>query len=102
MINRLTKKKGKGKRKSIKGLYYNKVKRIIQVKVKMEKTNLNDGKGRFLHVPSKTPMAMLKVGGIFDESPIAIAICPTIKEKFINVDLANQLQVPKSSIVKNK
>ena len=60
----------------------------------MEKTNLNDKKGRFLHVPSKTPMAMLKVCGIFDESPIPIAICPAIKENFINVDLVNQLQVP--------
>ena len=59
----------------------------------MEKTNLNDGKGRFSHVPSKTPMAMLKVCGIFDESPIAISICPTITENFINVDIANQLQV---------
>ena len=68
----------------------------------MEKTNLNDGKGRFSHVPSKTPMAMLKVCGIFDESPIDISICPTTKENFINVDLSNQLLVPKSSIVKNK
>ena len=47
-------------------------------------------------------MAMLKVCGTFDESLIAIAICPTIKENVINVDLANQLQVPESSIVKNK
>ena len=34
-------------------------------------------------------MAMLKVCGTFDESLIAIAICPTIKENVINVDLAN-------------
>ena len=60
----------------------------------MEKTNLNDGKGSFSHVPLKIPMAMLKICGIFDESPIAIAICPAIKENFIYVDLANQLQVP--------
>ena len=60
----------------------------------MEKTNLNDGKGRFSHVPPKTPMAMLKVCGIFDESPIPITICIAIKENFINVDLANQLLVP--------
>ena len=47
-------------------------------------------------------MAILKVCAIFDESPIAIAICPTINENFINVDLANQLQIPESSILKNK
>ena len=45
---------------------------------------------------------MLKACGIFDESPVTIAICPTIKENFINVDLANQLQIPESSILKNK
>ena len=61
------------------------------MKIKMKKTNPNDEKGRFSHVPSKTPMAMLKVCGIFDESPIAIAICPAIKENINNVDLANQL-----------
>ena len=49
----------------------------------MEKTNLNDGKGRFSHVPPKTPMAMLKVCGIFDESPIAITICPVIKQNLL-------------------
>ena len=55
----------------------------------MEKTNLNDGKGRFSHVPLKMHMAMLKVCGIFDESPITNSICRAIKENFFNVDVSN-------------
>ena len=39
---------------------------------------------------------MLKFNGIFDESPIAIAICPSNKESFINIDVANQVQVQES------
>ena len=39
---------------------------------------------------------MLKVNGIFDESPIAIAICPLNKENFINIDVTNQVQVQES------
>ena len=41
-------------------------------------------------------MVMLKVNGIFDESPIAIAICPLNKENFINIDVTNQVQVQES------
>ena len=39
---------------------------------------------------------MLKVYGIFDESLIAIAICPSNKENFINIDVANHVQVQES------
>ena len=39
---------------------------------------------------------MLKVNRIFDESPIAFAICPSNKENFINIDVANQVQVHES------
>ena len=41
-------------------------------------------------------MAMLKVYGIFDESLIAIAICPSNKGDFINIDVTNQVQVQES------
>ena len=39
---------------------------------------------------------MLKVQGIFDESPISIAICPSNKENFINIDVTNQVQALES------
>ena len=41
-------------------------------------------------------MAMMKVYGIFDEIPMAIAICPSKKENFINIDIANEVQVQES------
>ena len=41
-------------------------------------------------------MVMLKVNGIFEESSIAISICPSRKEKFINIDVTNQVQVQES------
>ena len=62
----------------------------------MKETDFNKTKKRFLNIPTKVSMAMLKVNGIFDESPIAIAICPSNKENFINIDVANQVQVQES------
>ena len=56
---------------------------------------------RFINVPSKVPFAMLIVNGVFYASPITIAICPIIKENFINLDILNQLQVSESIIEKN-
>ena len=44
----------------------------------------------------KVSMAMLKVNAIFDESLIAITICPSNKENFINIDVVNQVQVQES------
>ena len=41
-------------------------------------------------------MTMLKVNEIFDETPIAIAIFPSDKKFFINIDVANQVQVQES------
>ena len=62
----------------------------------MEETDFNKEEKRFLNFPTKVPMAMLKVYGIFDESPIAIAISPANKKFFINIDVANQVQVQES------
>ena len=65
-------------------------------KVKMKETDFNKMKKIFLNVPTKVSLAMLEVNGIFDEIPLAIAICPSNKENFINIDVANQVQVQKS------
>ena len=62
----------------------------------MEEVDFNNAEKIFFKVPTKVSMAMLKVYGIFDESPIAIAICPSNKEKFISIDVANQVQVQES------
>ena len=51
-------------------------------KAKMEQTNFNKTEKIFLNVPTKVSMPMLKVNGIFDESPIVITICPSNKENF--------------------
>ena len=59
----------------------------------MEEADFNKAEKKNFEVPTKVPMAMLKVYGIFDESPIAIAICSSNKENFINIGAANQVQV---------
>ena len=59
----------------------------------MKETDFNKIEKRFLNVLTKVSMAMLKVNGIFDESLITIVICPSNKENFINIDVANQVQV---------
>ena len=41
-------------------------------------------------------MVMPKVYGILDESLISIAICPSNKENFINIDVTNQVQFQES------
>ena len=68
----------------------------------MEETNSTHEKQRFVGVPSKMSMAILKIIGTFYQSPINIAICPANKENFINVDIANQLPVQESNIEKNE
>ena len=62
----------------------------------MEEINFNKPEKIFFNVSTKVPLTMLKVNGIFDESPISIAICPCNKENFINIDVANQVQVQES------
>ena len=64
----------------------------------MEETNHTERKEGYSKVLSKVHMVMLKNYGIFDESPIVIAISPVNKENFINVDVANQLQILESII----
>ena len=59
-------------------------------------------KKQFHGVPYKVPWPMFQVKGIFYGSTVCIAICPTTKENFINVDIANQLQVCESSVEKNE
>ena len=62
----------------------------------MEETNFNKVEKIFLNIPMKVPMVMLKVYAIFDERPISIAICPSNKENFINIDVTNQVKVQES------
>ena len=62
----------------------------------MEETNFNRAEKIFLKVSMKVPMATLKFYGIFDESLIVIAICPSNKENCINIDVANQVQFQES------
>ena len=62
----------------------------------MEETDFNKAEKRFLNVSTKMSMAMLKFYGIFDECLISIAICSSNKENFINIDVANQVQVQES------
>ena len=45
---------------------------------------------------------MLKVNGMFYQSPINIVICKANKEKFIDVHLTNQLLVLEVDIEKNE
>ena len=62
----------------------------------MNETDFNKAEKRFLNVPTKVSMVMLKVNRIFDEIPIAITIYPSKKENFINIDVENQVQVQES------
>ena len=62
----------------------------------MKETDFNKTEKIFLNVSTKVLMAMLKVNGIFDESPISIAIFPSNKEIFININVTNQVQVQES------
>ena len=62
----------------------------------MEDTDFNKAEKIFLNVPTTVSMAMLKVYGIFDEILISIAIFPSNKEIFINIDVTNQVQVQES------
>ena len=66
----------------------------------MKEIDFNKIDKSFLNVPTEVWMAMLKFNGIFEESSIAISICPSRKEKFINIDVTNQVQV--QELMKNK
>jgi hypothetical protein len=60
-------------------------------------------KGRFFYVRSKYILhEILKVKGTIHGRDIIIVVCPLNKENYIDVDIANQLQIPESSIEKIK
>ena len=45
--------------------------------------------------------ALLKINGSIQVKNISIDICSSIKKNHINVDLVNQLMVPKPNIIEN-